>query len=99
MIGVITKDSSNEWSDVTEYFSSNNEILFTFSGFDPEDKEFGIFVRDQWLNYSDTLFPTITPWEEVRVDMSNFRPFILPGDAPALPAYPLSKMFNGITGS
>lgn len=99
MIGVITKDSTGEWVDVTEYFSSAKEIYFTFRGYEPKPREFGIYVRDQWQNYSDTLFQTITPWEEVKVDMSNFQQTILPGDAPARGGYPLSKMFNGVTGS
>lgn len=99
MIGVITKDKSGEWEDVTSYFSSSKEIFFNFRGFEPNAREFGIYVRDQWQNYSDTLFKTITPWEEVKVDMSNFQPTVLPGDAPGQPSYPLRKMFDGITGS
>lgn len=99
MIGVITKGASEEWEDVTEYFSSATEIYFTFRGFEPKPREFGIYVRDQWQNYSDTLFQTITPWEEVKVDMSNFQQTVLPGDAPARAANQLRKMFDGVTGS
>ena len=99
MIGVITKNSAGEWIDVTEYFSSAKEILFSFRGFEPKPREFGIYVRDQWQNYSDTLFKTITPWEEVKVNMSNFQQTVLPGDAPARAANQLRKMFDGVTGS
>ena len=99
MIGVITKDAAGEWKDVTSYFSSSEEINFTFRGYEPLAREFGIYVRDQWQNYSDTLFKTISPWEEIKVDMSKFQPTVLPGDAPGQPAYPLRKMFDGITGS
>ncbi len=99
MIGVITKDKSGEWEDVMSYFSSSKEIFFNFRGFEPVAREFGIYVRDQWQNYSDTLLKTITPWEEIKVDMSNFQPTVLPGDAPGQPSYPLRKLFDGITGS
>lgn len=99
MIGVLTKDAAGEWIDVTEYFSSARDINFTFRGYQPIDREFGIYVRDQWQNYSDTLFKTITPWEEVKVDMSNFQQTVLPGDAPARNNNALRKMFDGVTGS
>lgn len=99
MVGVLTKNAAGEWEDVISYFSSSEEINFNFRGYEPKEREFGIYVRDQWQNYSDTLFKMITPWEEVKVNMSNFQPTVLPGDAPGQPSYPLSKMFDGLTGA
>lgn len=101
LIGMLTRDSvTGNWVEVTNYYTESQNINFSFRGFPAKETEFALYVRDQWLNYSDTIFKTYAPWEEKMIDMSRLsnsqiNNFSLPGDAPTRSGYPKSLMFDG----
>lgn len=102
LIGIISRRSaSDKWTEVTNYYTDSRDIDFSFRGYPEEEIEFALYVRDQWLNYSDTIFKKYAPWEEKMIDMlgrmnkSEIDNFSLPGDAPTRSGYPKSSMFDG----
>lgn len=102
LVSVITRDSPNDpWYETENYYTDSKNISFSFRGFPEEDREFGVYVRDQWQNYSDTIYKTYAPWGEEMIDMldrmskSQIDNFSLPGDADTRSGYPKSAMFNG----
>ncbi|SEM65142.1 protein of unknown function [bacterium A37T11] len=98
MIGVLKKDpTTGEWVDVEVFFTENQSFNFNFRGLDPVETQFGVYTRDQWQNFSDTVTATFEPWEEIRLPLTqnNFNPIILPGDALGQAAYGLKRIFDG----
>ena len=67
-IEVITPDSLNQWSTAQTYYDEAKKINITARGYIPEERRFGVIVRDRWDNATDTVFATVTPWEEYELD-------------------------------
>ncbi len=63
-------------------FTRTDEITSKIRGLDTVAQELAIFVKDIWNNSSDTLYTTIRPIYEAKLDPQPFRAFVLPGDAP-----------------
>lgn len=63
-------------------YTKTDEILSKIRGLDTLEQEFGIYVKDNWGNNSDTLYTKVKPIFEQKLDPSKFRTFVLPGDAP-----------------
>lgn len=77
---VVTKDSLGEWTLVENFYTSMKTGKFAVRGFGPEEREFGISVRDRWYNRTDTLSEVVNPWFEVLLDKTKFRKVTLPTD-------------------
>ncbi len=63
-------------------FTSAKDILSKIRGMDTINYEFRIFVRDRWGNSTDTSTVNVKPLFETQLKKSDFRAFVLPGDAP-----------------
>jgi hypothetical protein len=72
-IGVVIKDSAGDWKQVDYFYTSQKQGTFAVRGFPPVPREWGVFVRDRWLNYSDTLKQTWTPIYEIELDKTKFK--------------------------
>lgn len=81
-IEIIKKNDKGEWEPFLPYiYSSTKQISQTTRGLDTIPQSFGVMVRDQFLNYSDTVYGTITPLYEEMMAKSLFKEMHLPGDA------------------
>ena len=80
MVGVLIKDSLGDWVDYDRTYSALREINFTSRGLPAELTSFGVYVRDRWHNYSDTLIQDLVPLFEEQLDPNNFQALALPGD-------------------
>ncbi len=79
---IIKKDSLGKWVPYPPFiYSSQSSISYTSRGLDTFAKQFGVTVRDRFLNYTDTLFTTINPLFEEALSKSLFSEVRLPGDA------------------
>jgi len=54
---------------------------------------FGVYVRDRWNNLSDTMFSTLTPLYEEKIDSRFFKRLALPRDENDAGQFP--RMFDG----
>lgn len=78
---VLTQDSTGALNPVETVYTSVTDGKYTVRGFEPEEKIFGIVVRDRWDNVSDTLKVTLTPMFEQKLDKTKFDQYTLPGDS------------------
>lgn len=100
---LITLNEDNEWQVIEQLYTSSKNIKFSARGFNTDLRKFGVYVRDRWLNYSDTLFGEFSPYFEAQIDMSNFYETNLPGDQHEMhqvgAARRMSWLFDGRTGN
>lgn len=78
-IMVITTDENGEYVPADTYYSKSKKGDFSVRGFEPVEREFGVCIRDQWQNKTDTIFVTLTPIFEKEIDKKNFKKVDLPG--------------------
>lgn len=79
----ILKDSLGQWFPYTGIYTQTDSISSPVRGMDTIPKKLAFFVRDRFLNRTDTLFTTLTPYFETAILKSNYREFTLPGDSPS----------------
>lgn len=77
---ILATDSLGKLSEVETVYSGVSDGLYTVRGFDPEETEFGIVLRDRWDNYSDTLKITVVPLFEEKLDKSKINKIVLDND-------------------
>ena len=77
---MITPDSLGDWTVAETYYTSQEDGIFYARGFEAEQRPFGVYVRDQYENYSDTLMQELTPLYEEELDKRNFEAVHLPTD-------------------
>ncbi|PHN06524.1 DUF4959 domain-containing protein [Flavilitoribacter nigricans] len=78
---VYAEDEDGEFSPVETVYSGVTTGSYTLRGFDPEEREFGIVVRDRWDNFSEVKKATLTPLFEQELDKDKFNKIILEGDS------------------
>lgn len=76
-------------------YTSAAEIDVSTRGMDTIPFNFAITIRDRWLNYSDTLFTTITPFYETAIPKSGYRGVTLPTDVGLHASTPLGGLWDG----
>lgn len=79
-IVVITKDSNGDFVPVETLYTQSKGGTFAARGFDTLSRDFGVYVRDRWNNYSDTTFKNVTPLFERELDKTKFNEYRLPTD-------------------
>ncbi|TCC99290.1 DUF4959 domain-containing protein [Pedobacter hiemivivus] len=110
-MGVVRWDDIlKEWVRFDSFYSGLAKGIFSVRRQPPVLTQFGVFLKDRWGNYTDTLKKTLTPWPEVELDRTKFKdarknpvpqraPFPeLTGivkDAEHEGSYPWDKMFDG----
>ncbi|MCL3781351.1 DUF4959 domain-containing protein [Prolixibacteraceae bacterium JC049] len=81
VISFMAADSTGTLVDAENVYTSIKDGSFTLRGFDATEREFAVYVRDRWDNYSDTLKGAFTPWFEEELDKEKFKAVFLPNDA------------------
>ncbi len=77
---VLTPDSLSDLTTADIFYTSWESGDFSVRGYDSIPRRFGVFVRDRWNNYSDTVFAEITPYFEKKLDKSKFSAVQLDND-------------------
>ncbi len=77
---IMATDSTGELSLVETVYSGVTDGQYTVRGFDPEEKEFGIVVRDRWDNVSELASTIVTPLFEEKLDKTKFNKITLDND-------------------
>jgi hypothetical protein len=80
-VGILTTDEEGKFYEHDTYYSSQPAPKFSVRGFEPEEREFRVYVKDNWGNSSDTVSFTVTPVGETELDKSLFREMKLKGDS------------------
>ncbi|RGN40288.1 DUF4959 domain-containing protein [Bacteroides oleiciplenus] len=87
-VEVLEKDTLGNWQMMPSIYTSAMEFSRTNRGLDTIPYNFAVTVRDRFLNYTDTIYETITPFFEEKIDMSRFTELKLTGDAEKSPENP-----------
>lgn len=81
IVPMVDRENTGEFEPLDNYYSSDSLLTYSIRGLEPKEMKFAFYVRDRWLNSSDTLYSTITPFAEFLMDRSLFSTLRLPGDA------------------
>lgn len=82
-------ETDNGKMQTARIVTSNLEApFFSIRGYEPTPRKFGIILKDNWDNLSDTIYPeggTVTPWLEMTLDKNLWSIYkingsYLPGD-------------------
>jgi hypothetical protein len=79
----ILRDSLGQWFPYTGIYTETDSISSPVRGMDTIPVKLALFVRDRFLNRTDTLFTKLTPYFETALPKNGYREFTLPGDAPS----------------
>ena len=77
---VAYKDEQGNYIDKETFYTSQKAVSLTARGFNSEETDFAVFLRDRWNNRTDTIFEKLTPIFEKELDKSRFRSITLPTD-------------------
>lgn len=77
VVGVLAKNAEGKYESLENFYTSVATGLGVVRGLKAEPTEFGVFVRDIYDNYTDTLFTTLTPWSEQQLDKKLFKAMTL----------------------
>ncbi|HWW42555.1 DUF5000 domain-containing lipoprotein [Pedobacter sp.] len=92
---IITKDENGELVPIETFYTGVKNGVFSARGYDPVPRVFGVYIKDRWNNNSDTLFKTVTPLFEAKLDKSKFKPYKLPDDQPAAYGWEMPNLWDG----
>jgi hypothetical protein len=77
-------------------YSNSVAISATVRGQPPVDRKYAFFVRDRFLNRSDTLFLNLTPFFEEQFSKLDWSAYTLPQDAtPLYSSNTVARMIDG----
>lgn len=79
-INVLATDSIGDLVPADIIYTRLPKGIVAVRGFDDTERKFGVYIRDRWENYSDTVFATLTPLYEMQLDKTKFKSFPLPTD-------------------
>lgn len=93
---VMNRNEVGDWEPIqNSIYTSNPDINQSIRGYDTVAVEFGIVVRDRWLNVTDTFFTEIKPLFETLIPISGYRPLRLANDQPPYPENRVEFLWDG----
>jgi hypothetical protein len=96
VVGILTKDNAGDILPADMYYTSQKKGTFSVRGFNAQPRLFGLYVRDRWSNFSDTVWKEVTPMFEQKLDKKLFKPFKLPTDANLHSNMSMSNLWNDV---
>jgi len=90
---IMTRDFTGEWKEYSKNYTSQSDVNFSVRGLPPVTATFGVFIRDKWNNYSDTLIKDLTPLKEIKLNKKKFSVVNLPNDA-EIDTWPIESFWD-----
>jgi hypothetical protein len=78
---VVLVDSTGKWEHLRTFYTEAIDGTFLQKDLDSRTSKFGVYIRDRWLNYSDTLVKELTPILEVKLSKNTWTDANFPGDS------------------
>ncbi len=96
-ITVMKKTAAEKDILVNTFYTKAKNGAFNVRGYPVTPVVFGFFIKDKFGNITETVYKTITPIEEVRLDRALFKEFPLPNDIKNGPAgWTVVKMWDNL---
>jgi len=83
------------WATLDNIYTADSLINTNVRGLDTITRRYGFYVRDRCGNRSDTLFLTLSPFFEQKLDKKLWSERRLPGDAVTVYGTTIQAMWNG----
>ena len=80
VFGAFALDSTGLVDTLIMHYTEQEKVQFSFRGFESKITTFGIFLRDAWENFSDTMYVDLKPLFEEELNRSKFEQVDLPTD-------------------
>ncbi|HMI02904.1 MAG TPA: DUF5000 domain-containing lipoprotein [Pedobacter sp.] len=80
IVVIVDSTGRGTWAPVNTFYSSSLKAKFSARGFLPDEKKFGVYLKDRWNNKSDTLIKVLTPLYEELITKNTFKEVKLPTD-------------------
>lgn len=77
---LMAENDNNELELVETIYSGITNGNYSLRGFDETKRQFALVIRDKWNNYSDTVFASLKPLFEQKLDKDKFEKIILDND-------------------
>ena len=81
IVPLIDSLGNGKWESLNNVYTSDSLIATSIRGLSPVKKKFAFYIRDRWLNKTDTLFASLTPKKEILLDKGKFSVFQCDNDA------------------
>ncbi|GHT78677.1 hypothetical protein FACS189464_2540 [Bacteroidia bacterium] len=92
-------DSTGLWKPLQTFYAGATSGRFSCRGLAGKETKFGVYVRDRWLNKSDTVMETLIPFDEIEIPKDKFANAKLPTDTWApidgLASYAMDYLWDG----
>lgn len=93
---VAYKDENGAYVDKETFYTSQKNVSLTARGFESENTDFAVYMRDRWNNRTDTIFTSLTPIFEKELDKSLFRSVTLPTDVAVGWGLPIPNLWDNV---
>lgn len=70
---VLTKNDEGVFEEIETFYSSAPHPLYTVRGLEAKETEFGFYCKDYYGNRTETVYKTLTPLFEEKLDKSKFK--------------------------
>ena len=101
-IGVILiayDDVTQDMEVQDQHFTRLDTVDYSIRGYETDERDFGVYITDQWGNVSDTVKVKLSPLYEELLDKSKFSQYSLASDAPPYDGnWIVSRLWDGNTG-
>jgi len=95
VILLMSKDENDEWDvDDNSIYTSAAKITSQIRELDTINYDYALTVRDRWLNYTDTMFASVTPHYETLIPKTGYAGMFLTGDAEHHSSTSMAKMWD-----
>lgn len=81
IVPLVDSLDNGSWGALENIYTSDSLIASSIRGLAPVSRKFGFYIRDRWLNHTDTLFASLKPKREILLDKSQFSVFQCDNDA------------------
>jgi hypothetical protein len=97
-IVIMHKDSTGYWVTDEVLYTKQPEGTFAARGLPSKPTSFGVYIKDRWGNYSDTLQVQLIPVFEREFDKTKFKSLPLPTDNTTVYSAntKMEKMWDGL---
>src|SRR5690606_6082335 len=93
------KYGEEEWTEADRFYSGAVEGVANVRGYNDEERFFGLYFRDRWDNFSDTLYIKAHPYYEEMLDKSKFsrwNPSGIPYNAYTSTDWRIENLWNNV---
>jgi hypothetical protein len=95
IVPLVDSLNNGQWEALDNVYTSDSAIAVSIRGFQPVAQKFAFYVRDRWMNTTDTLYATITPKIELPLDKSKFFIYQCDNDSKMSYSTTVDLMWNG----